>query len=316
LLLATALDSMLLVAVIVVACTLGKPLSYLNCAALPSSGSTATFMTSVIANSGASSTLNYFIWVAPTSAPATPSRPSGASPSRCACSSPSPPSPPSASGAASRSSPPRRTLRTEGAAVRGAAATMPPLRLSTSPPPPVREVRGGGGRAATALGTAALGKKTRGVYDDYSSSSDSDSEHQGEFVKPLGSFAQRPSFPPPPTAPVRKVKIVEGRVAVQPLPVLPETVSPVAAAASPKERGFRGLLSPVSTKDKGGLGLLSPVSPKDKGVSLSPTTPKSPLERVKSKRRTIMHFIDGWWDLGLLEQERKKSLMRAASRKA
>ncbi|KAI8300087.1 hypothetical protein K4K61_010118 [Colletotrichum sp. SAR11_59] len=63
LLLATALDSMLLVAVIVVACTLGKPLSYLNCAALPSSGSTATFMTSVIANSGASSTLNYFIWV-------------------------------------------------------------------------------------------------------------------------------------------------------------------------------------------------------------------------------------------------------------
>lgn len=63
LLLATALDSTLLVAVIVVACTLGKPLSYLNCAALPSSGSTATFMTSVIANSGASSTLNYFIWV-------------------------------------------------------------------------------------------------------------------------------------------------------------------------------------------------------------------------------------------------------------
>ncbi|KAJ0384317.1 hypothetical protein COL922a_008641 [Colletotrichum nupharicola] len=62
LLLATALDSMLLVAVIVVACTLGKPLSYLNCAALPSSGSIATFMTSVIANS-ASSTLNYFIWV-------------------------------------------------------------------------------------------------------------------------------------------------------------------------------------------------------------------------------------------------------------
>ncbi|KAH0437102.1 hypothetical protein CcaCcLH18_03970 [Colletotrichum camelliae] len=155
---------------------------------------------------------------------------------------------------------------------------------------------------ATALGTAALGKKTRGVYDDYSSSSsDSDSDHQREFVKPLGSFAQRPSFPPPPTAPVRKVKIVEGRVAVQPLPVLPETVSPVVATP-PKDRGVLGLLSPVSPKDKGGL--------------LSPTTPKSPLERVKSKRRTIMHFIDGWWDLGLLEQERKKSLMRAASRKA
>lgn len=63
LLLATGADSALLIAVIVVACTLGKPLSYLNCAALPKSGSTASFMASVVANSSSGSALNYFIWV-------------------------------------------------------------------------------------------------------------------------------------------------------------------------------------------------------------------------------------------------------------
>ncbi|GKT42959.1 uncharacterized protein ColSpa_03140 [Colletotrichum spaethianum] len=63
LLIATAADSALLIAVIVVACLLGKPLSYLNCAALPKSGSTASFMASVTANINTGSALNYFIWV-------------------------------------------------------------------------------------------------------------------------------------------------------------------------------------------------------------------------------------------------------------
>ncbi|GKT97007.1 hypothetical protein Ct61P_14857 [Colletotrichum tofieldiae] len=63
LLVATAADSALLIAVIVVACLLGKPLSYLNCAALPKSGSTASFMASVTANINTGSALNYFVWV-------------------------------------------------------------------------------------------------------------------------------------------------------------------------------------------------------------------------------------------------------------
>ena len=62
LLIATGADSALLVAVIVVACTIGKPLSYLSCPSLPSSGSTASFLASVGENvkSGA---VNYFVWV-------------------------------------------------------------------------------------------------------------------------------------------------------------------------------------------------------------------------------------------------------------
>ncbi|OLN85382.1 hypothetical protein CCHL11_07960 [Colletotrichum chlorophyti] len=63
LLIATGADSALLIAVIVVACLLGKPLSYLTCTALPKSGSTASFMASVTANIQAGSTLNYFVWV-------------------------------------------------------------------------------------------------------------------------------------------------------------------------------------------------------------------------------------------------------------
>ncbi|KAL0765308.1 hypothetical protein CaCOL14_012057 [Colletotrichum acutatum] len=64
LLLAAGADTFLLIAVIVVACLLGKPLSYLDCAALPkSSGSTANFMASVTANINTGSALNYFIWV-------------------------------------------------------------------------------------------------------------------------------------------------------------------------------------------------------------------------------------------------------------
>jgi len=59
-LVSTALDSLLLIAVIVVAVTVGKPLSYLNCAALPSSsGSTSSFLDSVGVNM---SKVNYWIW--------------------------------------------------------------------------------------------------------------------------------------------------------------------------------------------------------------------------------------------------------------
>ncbi|PBP22468.1 hypothetical protein BUE80_DR006644, partial [Diplocarpon rosae] len=60
----TALDASLLIAVIIVAVTVGKPLSYLDCAALPASGgSSLEFLTSVGKNM---SKANYWVWAGAT----------------------------------------------------------------------------------------------------------------------------------------------------------------------------------------------------------------------------------------------------------
>jgi len=54
------MDGLLLIALIVVAVTIGKPLSYLNCAALSNEGgNTDAFITSVGENL---SKVNYFVW--------------------------------------------------------------------------------------------------------------------------------------------------------------------------------------------------------------------------------------------------------------
>ncbi|KAF8865334.1 hypothetical protein BDZ45DRAFT_443029 [Acephala macrosclerotiorum] len=58
-LISSGLDSLLLIAVIVVAVTVGKPLSYLDCSALPSSGTTSSFLESVGENM---SKVNYWVW--------------------------------------------------------------------------------------------------------------------------------------------------------------------------------------------------------------------------------------------------------------
>jgi len=58
-LISSGLDSLLLIAVIVVAVTIGKPLSYLDCSALPSSGTTSSFLDSVGKNM---SKVNYWVW--------------------------------------------------------------------------------------------------------------------------------------------------------------------------------------------------------------------------------------------------------------
>lgn len=58
-LVSVGLDSALLIAVIVVAVTVGKPLSYLNCAALPSTGTTSSFLDSVGVNL---TKVNYWVW--------------------------------------------------------------------------------------------------------------------------------------------------------------------------------------------------------------------------------------------------------------
>jgi hypothetical protein len=53
------LDSALLIAVIVVAVTTGKPLSYLDCGVLPYKGVTSAFISSVGQNM---SKVNYWVW--------------------------------------------------------------------------------------------------------------------------------------------------------------------------------------------------------------------------------------------------------------
>ncbi|KAK1979873.1 hypothetical protein LZ30DRAFT_595988 [Colletotrichum cereale] len=62
---------------------------------------------------------------------------------------------------------------------------------------------------------------------------------------------------------------------------------------------------------------LPPASPADRQAT--PTTPMTPrgtfLARGKSKRKTIMEFIDGWWDLGLLEQHKQTMLAKVASQR-
>ncbi|OAA62137.1 hypothetical protein ISF_05146 [Cordyceps fumosorosea ARSEF 2679] len=64
LLVATAADALCLVAGIVVACVVGKPVSYLTCEAFPAKGNTAVFLDSLFANvrhlDG-----NTFAWAAP-----------------------------------------------------------------------------------------------------------------------------------------------------------------------------------------------------------------------------------------------------------
>ncbi|WQF86991.1 hypothetical protein CDEST_12005 [Colletotrichum destructivum] len=279
LLLATAADSALLVAVIVVACLLGKPLSYLECAALPRSGSTAHFMASVTANinTGSAGVLSYLVWV-------------GADQRTCY-----------AIKAVWGLSIALCVLFAFSAitAVCLAAAAGGATYASSFPPPPTREVRGYCYSGRKSLGTTAvLAREKR--WDSSSGDSGSDSDDVAVAApRPSSRAGARPWFPPPPTTAQvqhKRVRVVEQRIPVHPLPVLPEVV--VASPAGPASPGS------------------------DHQTTTTPTTPAGddrltgrPLARGKSKRKTIMEFIDGWWDLGLLEQQRQTMLARAASRK-
>lgn len=60
LLISTAADGTCLVATIVVACVVGRPVSYLSCSALADGGNTANFIHSLFMNL---SRKNYFEWV-------------------------------------------------------------------------------------------------------------------------------------------------------------------------------------------------------------------------------------------------------------
>ncbi|KAH7156435.1 hypothetical protein EDB81DRAFT_880753 [Dactylonectria macrodidyma] len=62
LLIATGADAMILIACIVVACVVGKPVSYLSCPSFPSNGNTANFINSLFHNVYHSRS-NTFQWV-------------------------------------------------------------------------------------------------------------------------------------------------------------------------------------------------------------------------------------------------------------
>ncbi|CAG8953184.1 hypothetical protein HYFRA_00003384 [Hymenoscyphus fraxineus] len=57
--LTSAFDTLLLIASIVVACVVGKPLSYLDCPALPDAGTTSSFILSIGENV---KKVNYWVW--------------------------------------------------------------------------------------------------------------------------------------------------------------------------------------------------------------------------------------------------------------
>lgn len=63
LLLATGADSSILIACIVVACTVGKPVSYLSCPKFPTDGNTANFVNSLFHNVYHSRSASTFRWV-------------------------------------------------------------------------------------------------------------------------------------------------------------------------------------------------------------------------------------------------------------
>jgi uncharacterized membrane protein len=62
-LVATGADGLLLIAVIVVACVVGKPVSYLECKAFPQHGNTANFIASLFHNVSKHPSASTFEWV-------------------------------------------------------------------------------------------------------------------------------------------------------------------------------------------------------------------------------------------------------------
>ncbi|KAL6860036.1 hypothetical protein ACO1O0_004061 [Amphichorda felina] len=95
----------------------------------------------------------------------------------------------------------------------------------------------------------------------------------------------RPHLPPMATVLEKKPSVRQGQAL--PLAQLPQIVVPTPDPVS------KGLLTPPAR---------SPLSP------LSPL-----LARARSKRRTIMERIEGWWDLGLLEK--RQTLFANGSRR-
>jgi hypothetical protein len=105
---------------------------------------------------------------------------------------------------------------------------------------------------------------------------DSDSDDDAGITAPIGSSPPKPWFPPPPTVPIKdkqsRVRIKEPAKPVEELPSL-LIIPPIPIERVPK--------------------------------------PDMPA-RTKSRRKTILERIEGWWDLNLLEAQRLEAQQRQA----
>lgn len=163
---------------------------------------------------------------------------------------------------------------------------------------------------ARSLGTTAMVQA--GKFDD----SDSSDELGMNVAMPLGHGQHqhrylpdpdpRPVFPPPPTAAVRSSrKKTRPRPKPEPVNSLPPVppvppVPPLAATAS---------TIPTTPKQPGS----TVVAPWDAGSGSSANVLGSSTSNAsKTRRKTLLERIEGWWDLGLLDK--RQTLFRSQSK--
>ncbi|KAM3533371.1 hypothetical protein MY4038_003378 [Beauveria bassiana] len=286
LLIATAADSLCLIAGIVVACVVGKPVSYLNCNAFPDKGNTAVFLSSLFANVKRLEG-NTFEWVAP-------SKPSclqlksiwGISIALCvlfvlstataACGG----GRPAAAGRGGGNADAGRGGGGGGGGGTAWARVRPPVAAARRP-----QVR--------SLGTTAMAQTAK--FDDSDSADDlgivnvpMPLSHREPFSNPDHHRHRCPVIPPAAAGVMKRAKSLKAKRAIRPLASLPP-VPPVPVLAT------TGISAP-------------PVPPKkmiDATVAALPA-------RTRSRPKTLLERIEGWWDLGLLDK--RQTLFRSQSR--
>lgn len=107
-----------------------------------------------------------------------------------------------------------------------------------------------------------------------------------------------PPLPPSSTAPIVARRISMRDAAAADDPPRPVDRLPPLPPVPPVPRLPRSLILHAPVPRAPPAPFLAPPSP-----AFSEDGPRSPLlERVNSKRRTIMSRIEGWWDLNLIEK--------------
>ncbi|KAM3506880.1 hypothetical protein MY11210_007367 [Beauveria gryllotalpidicola] len=279
LLIATAADFLCLIAGIVVACIVGKPVSYLDCNAFPDKGNTAVFLSSLFANVKRLEG-NTFEWVAP-------SKPSclqlksiwGMSVALCGGGRPA---------AAARGGQGKADAG-GGTAWARARPLQPPVATAARRP------------RTRSLGTTAMAQTAK--YDDIDSADDLGIvnvpiplplPHRKPYLSPDRHRHRYPIVPPAAAGVMERAKSSTAKRAIRPKPgplaSLP-SVPPVPVLAA------TGIIS-ATTPD-------APPKMVDAAVVALPA-------RTRSRRKTLLERIEGWWDLGLLDK--RQTLFRSQSR--
>ncbi|RYP33454.1 hypothetical protein DL767_004732 [Monosporascus sp. MG133] len=217
--------------------------------------------------------------------------------------------------------PPRQPLVPAAAAAASAGtATMPPMPFST-PEPELRSVPPPA--APTIIPPAAVLPAMPTTITSASSSADSSPT---EVLVPI---VHRPPLPPP-------LLTTTTAVRMPPMPPTPDSdddgFTPVTPGLSPghrspRLRAFDALGLPVAAAVGRALArvrsrkvtVVNPSSPGGEFEDVTPLTPaggRTPLDGDleaagdgggrKTMRRTLFGFIEGWWDLGLLDKARSE----------